>query len=184
MILSLASKLASFANTTPSKKPESNSPLIIPNIETSTSIKSILKPKSSSLTPKDKRAKSKSNTPRKVQFHIIEGQQYGGRGQTEFVKTPQRKSHTKKQLPIGMFDTDSSIDETDENDENLCDIYENSVIKNNINNNLFNNINSQKIIANSRLVRLVKRKKKKKEKEKKWLTMISPDIGLYNNRKT
>merc|ERR1712176_645574 len=48
---------------------------------------------------------------------------------------------------------------------------------------LLDNLNSKKFMQNSRLVRLVKRKKKRKEKEEKWLTMISPDVGLYSQQK-
>eukprot|EP00483_Globobulimina_turgida_P002444 UN02448 len=151
MILSMASKLASFANLTQTMQPDPplmkadpvnidlnsnhDNDVIAMDIESKESIliKSILKPESLSLEPTDKRTRTKSNTPRKVQFHIVEGE-YGGRGQTEFSKTPKRKSHTKKQLPIGIFDTDSNTDDT------LSDIDENSAKKTIINNYLLSHM--------------------------------------------
>eukprot|EP01083_Nonionella_stella_P111534 327213_1 len=75
--------------------------------DSSKSIVSILKPQSVSLEPKDIRTRTQSNTHRKVKFTRVEGK-FGGRGLTEFKKTPQRKGRTKRQLPIGMFDTDTN----------------------------------------------------------------------------
>eukprot|EP01084_Bolivina_argentea_P304667 526240_1 len=147
--------------------------------DSSKSIVSILKPQSVSLEPKDIRTRTQSNTPRKVQFTIVEGK-FGGRGLTEYQKTPQRKSHTKRQLPIGMFDKDLNTD------ADLSDIDETSVFKPHLfaSSSLLDNMNSKKYMANSRLVRLVQRKKKRKQKEEQWLTMISPDVGLYHKTRS
>merc|ERR1712048_697582 len=76
------------------------------------------KPKENAITSilKPIRTKSNSTTPRKVQFTIVEGS-FGGKGQTEFQRTPMRRSHTKKQLPLGIFDTDSdhTVSDADDN---------------------------------------------------------------------
>ena len=97
MILSLASKIASITNMTPSKVSKAVNTISMEQLSSSTTsveqsteataikhnsvelnvcnnedmaIKSILKPQSVSLEPRDKRARTKSNTPRKVQFTV------------------------------------------------------------------------------------------------------------------
>lgn len=216
MILSIANKIASIANLTPTKssqpsaltdnntdtvpmelepqsdittntntttstssiEPETNPTLndetdASNTASTSSPIKSILKPKTLSLEPKDIRARAKSttNTPRKVQFTVVDGA-FGGRGKTEYTRCPSRKSHTRRPLPPGHFDTDSdsTATETDQNPQN------------NSNFSLLDTLNSQKFCQNSRLIKLVRRKKKKKDKELQWLAMISPEIGFEGNK--
>eukprot|EP01083_Nonionella_stella_P184453 669685_1 len=178
--LNSASKLASFSSMTLVMTPtngiqvqQNDVPPPLEPTDSSKSIVSILKPQSVSLEPKDIRTRTQSNTPRKVQFTIVEGK-FGGRGLTEFKKTPQRKGRTKRQLPIGMFDTDTNT-YTDLSD--LDDMKDAS-------SSLLDNMNGKKYMANSRLVRLVQRKKKRKPKEEQWLKMISPDVGLYHKTRS
>eukprot|EP00484_Ammonia_sp_Unknown_P003222 CAMPEP_0197073452 /NCGR_PEP_ID=MMETSP1384-20130603/210610_1 /TAXON_ID=29189 /ORGANISM="Ammonia sp." /LENGTH=1048 /DNA_ID=CAMNT_0042512289 /DNA_START=106 /DNA_END=3252 /DNA_ORIENTATION=- len=147
---------------------------------TDESIRSILKPSSLSLEPRDLRARANINadaSSKKVQFEVPSGE-YGGRGKTEFKKCPSRKSHTKRAIPAGTFDTDSDSQPTgsDVDSENA-----NSSLPGY---SLLDTVNSQKFCQNSRLIKLVRRKKKRKEKEQQWLSMISPEIGLHPHQKT
>jgi len=126
-------------------------------------VPSILRTASSSLEPRDIRnraaLRSNSTTPRKpkvVKFDISGDQCFGGRGRTEFTKTPTRKSHTKKALPIGIFDTDSDGDSA-RNSHSAADPAP-----------------IHKLMASSRLFKVVRSKRRRKEKEQQWLSMISP----------
>merc|ERR1712129_551612 len=124
-----------------------------------------------------KRARSKSNTPRKVKFTVVEGS-FGGKGQTEFQRTPLRRSHTKRMIPLGTFDTDSDHTVSDADDRGNI-IYKHPTMS------LSNSPYAKKIMANSRFFRKVKKKKNKRsEQEKQWLAMISPDVGSKFQPKT
>jgi len=110
---------------------------------------------------------SQSSTPRenRVQFNVIEGVAHGGRGKTEFSKTQSRKSHTKREFPPGMFDTDS--------DQTVSDVDEPERPRRAPHPVDYAVVN--KFMVNSRLYKVVRNKKKKKKKEEKWLSMISPE---------
>ena len=107
---------------------------------------------------------------------VVDGE-YGGRGKTEFTRCPSRKSHTRRPLPPGHFDTDS--DSTAGQSDNDSVGYNNGD-----NYGLLDTLNSQKFCQNSRLIKLVRRKKRKLAKEKRWLAMVSPTVTNNNGNKT
>merc|ERR1719233_2416304 len=84
--------------------------------------------------------------------------------------TPSRKSHTKREFPPGMFDTDS--------DHTVSDVDDPATERPRRASHPVDYAVVNKFMVNSRLYKVARNKKKRKQKEEKWLqSMISPEAS-------